>query len=300
MAAPPRSAPLKEADLLIPDGDVKGEQLRQVFRRLFSQLNPFFDSIARFGSSVSLSQNDRADLITANFTHGVPTAIRLQKLQIARSAIVRNCSGATPIGTPTVQMQPTAFVGAAPTALVTIFFTNPAAQGVRAMVELREEGPSLSAAPVLDTVLAQYKQTLAQSLNTGVDTTINFDTPIADTDLAVTTGSQWHFTVPPNKAGLYLCSAGATIVTPNPAVAINHLRLTARLNASPVGRLHGVQIPAVASALATGSGTIPILAKAGDIIDFTIYHDAGQSVSTASPSNLNLSTWSTIIRILGY
>jgi hypothetical protein len=300
VALPPRSSPLKEADLLIPDGEVKGEQLRQVFRRLLSQLNPFFDSINRFASSVSLSQNDRADLITANFTHGVPTAIRLQKLQMAKSAIVRNCSGATPIGTPTVQMQPQAFVGALPVVLVTIFFTNPAAVGVRAMVELREEGPSLSAAPVTDGVSIRYQQVSAQTIPTGADTVVNFDTIITDSDSAVTPGVGWRFVVPPNKGGLYFCTASVTVLTPAAPVAINHLRLACRLNTAVTARLDGQPVAALASVLVTREGVVPVFAASGDSIDFVLYQDSGGNVSTAASSSLILGTTCTIVRLLGY
>lgn len=73
---------------------------------------------------------------------------------------------------------------------------------------------TVSTAPsTLETTAAQYHQaTAGQTLTNNANTIINFPQADVDTDSAVTTGSNWRFTVPVNKGGLYwiYSSAGVT------------------------------------------------------------------------------------------
>lgn len=51
--------------------------------------------------------------------------------------------------------------------------------------------------------LATYGGVGLTTLPSGVETIINYDTSLIDTDAAVTTGASWRFTVPTGKAGPY-------------------------------------------------------------------------------------------------
>jgi hypothetical protein len=56
---------------------------------------------------------------------------------------------------------------------------------------------------------ASYCTTTAYSIPASTPTTINFDSRLLDTDNAVATGSNWAFTVPAGKAGLYFVTWNA-------------------------------------------------------------------------------------------
>jgi hypothetical protein len=120
---------LKEADLQIPEGPLTGSNLREAFRRLFAELNPYFDGINKVAAKgVTLTDNMSGDLVTGAFSHGVAQQVALKTLKRAGSALVLSADGQVVFPAASVQMvqfPPTSKQG--PAASVTVFFGDPSA-----------------------------------------------------------------------------------------------------------------------------------------------------------------------------
>ncbi len=145
MAKPPSINLLKEADLQIPEGAINGAGLRDVFRRLYFQLNPYFDAINKLGAKgITLPENFRCDLVTAKFSHGVPQNVALKNIPKANGAVILGWDGQKPLGFPMVQM--VAGTGR-PQVAITVWFENTMATNVPVALLLLETGQQSSRTP---------------------------------------------------------------------------------------------------------------------------------------------------------
>jgi len=107
--------------------------------------------------------------------------------------------------------------------------------------------------PSLADVRAYYSSSVGQVVP-GAGTIIDFQTLETDTDSAVTTGANWHFTCPVDKAGTY-----------NVFIAMN----ANALNALQIF-LNGVLLKTITTnqASATGIGAVAVDLVAGNVINF--------------------------------
>lgn len=122
---------LKESDLQIPNGQITGEQLREAFRRLFTQLNPYFDGLNKLAAKgITFADNVACEQVSAKFSHGVAQQVLLKTLKRATGVIPTFADGQVIDGCSVqmVQIPPTAKYG--PLASVTVYFIDPAAVNV--------------------------------------------------------------------------------------------------------------------------------------------------------------------------
>lgn len=71
---------------------------------LLSHLANNFESIRNALSALSLEDNLACEIVSAGFKHGVAQNVSLKKLKKAGSALVLSAKGASPLGTPDVEM----------------------------------------------------------------------------------------------------------------------------------------------------------------------------------------------------
>jgi hypothetical protein len=137
---------LKEADLQIPEGPITGTQLRETFRRLFAELNPYFDSLNKLGAKgVTFADNVACEVASVQFTHGVPQLVSLKTLTRAGSALVLSADGQVPFAA-ALQMQQTASKSP-PLASVTVYFRDTSAAKVKCVILLLPEGAQTTTVP---------------------------------------------------------------------------------------------------------------------------------------------------------
>jgi hypothetical protein len=142
MAKAPRLSALKEADLEIKDGPVDGRSLRESFRRLFGQLNPYFDGLNGLGSKgITLTDNIRCDVAAGKFSHGVAATVALQQLERAGSVIALGADGAI------VACQPVLRVTGRKKVEVTVYFNDVTAKNVPMKLLFLEEGQPSATVP---------------------------------------------------------------------------------------------------------------------------------------------------------
>lgn len=138
---------LKEADLQIPEGPVTGSMLRETFRRLFAELNPYFDQINKLASKgMTFADNVQCEVAPVTLTHGVPQLVSLKTLKRAGGGLILSADGQVPYGTPTVQMQQSQ-PGMQPLASLTVYFRDNTAANVKCVVLLFPEGAQSTSVP---------------------------------------------------------------------------------------------------------------------------------------------------------
>lgn len=144
-------ASLKEGDLQIDQKKpVTGASLLTAFKNLFTQLNPYFDSINKLAAKgVGLADNVQCEVVTGAFTHGVPQLVSLKTLARANGAIVLGCDGQLPAVPPSISMvQGLVAANGNPLCTVTLWFNDSTAVNVNCALVLFPEGQQSSSAPV--------------------------------------------------------------------------------------------------------------------------------------------------------
>lgn len=161
----PRISPLRDEDLGLKDGPATGAGLRDVFRRLFSQVNPFFDALNKLGNKgITLTDNLRCDLVTAKLTHGVAATIALSNLSAANSALALGSD--TGILSRHVPVQMTG----KKQCQVTAWFDNPNTVDATVVLLLLEEGRQAASSPVLGAVYHPQRTAIADAAYTALAT----------------------------------------------------------------------------------------------------------------------------------
>jgi hypothetical protein len=139
-------AALKESDLQIPDGPIDGDKLREAFRRLFADLNPYFDGLNKLAArGLTLTENVACEIAAVQLTHGVPQLVALKTLTKAGGALVLSADGQVPYGTCALQMQQQ--TGAFPLANVTAYFRDTSASKVNCTLLILPEGTQTTSVP---------------------------------------------------------------------------------------------------------------------------------------------------------
>jgi hypothetical protein len=142
MAKAPRLSQLKETDLALPDsGNVTADQVREAFRRMFSQLNPWADQLNKtLSKGLTFTDNFRCEVVNAKFSHGVAQSVPLKTCKKVAGLIALGADGHLVAGW-TVQMLPSGAVQ------VTLWFNDVAAASVAVGLLLVEEGQQSATAP---------------------------------------------------------------------------------------------------------------------------------------------------------
>ena len=155
MASPSRFAILRETDLGIEDGPITGIVLRDILKRLFTQINGSLDATNKVtAKGVTLGENIRCDLLTAKATHGVAFPVRLKTLAQAQSCLVTGGDTLLPFPVASVQMLQPSQAGGAPTANVTVWFQGgTGAATVR--LWLFDDGQQATATPAWTSYIAK-------------------------------------------------------------------------------------------------------------------------------------------------
>lgn len=145
MANPTRFPLFRETDLGIKDGPVDGASLREVFRKMFAQLNPGLDSANKAtAKGLTLADNLRCDIVSGSFSHGVASNFALTNLTKANSALPLGCDTQLLDGFPAVQM----VAGQSkPTVAITLFFRNIATTNAKCSILLLPEGMQSTSVP---------------------------------------------------------------------------------------------------------------------------------------------------------
>jgi hypothetical protein len=121
---------LKEADLQIPEGPLTGAALREAFRRLFAELNPYFDAINKLAAKgITFADNIAADVATGQFSHGVAQRVALKTLKRADFAWVQKAESQVPFYASVAMIQSTSPKDV-PACNVTVTFQDTAAVNV--------------------------------------------------------------------------------------------------------------------------------------------------------------------------
>jgi hypothetical protein len=113
-----------------------------------------------------------------------------------------------------------------------------------------------------------FSTAAGQSLANNASTVVNYDTLIADTDAAVTTGAAWKCTVPAGKSGLYQVSATASVSS----IAAGDVILELLKNGSEVHRFQ--RVPGTASIIGL-TGTHVLKLVAGDFLQVAVFQNSG-------------------------
>lgn len=131
-------AALKEGDLQIPEGPLSGAMLREALRRLFAELNPYFDGINKLAAKgITAGDNFTADIVTGSFTHAVAQQVALKTLKRADYGVILSAAGKVAISPAVVEMvQPPPTLKQTPACNVTITFTDAAATNIACTILL--------------------------------------------------------------------------------------------------------------------------------------------------------------------
>jgi hypothetical protein len=147
MTTPTNLNKLREKDLGIGDGPVTGQQLRDVFGRLFAQVNPWASQVdALSAAGVTLTENFRCEVANAKFSHGVARAISLKKLSRCSGAVVLGWNGQLPAGPPMVRMAQVP-PDRDPVVNITLWFNTTTAANVPVTLLLLEDGQQSDSTP---------------------------------------------------------------------------------------------------------------------------------------------------------
>lgn len=142
-----------------------------------------------------------------------------------------------------------------------------------------------------EAVYASAASGTGQSIPSGISTVVNMSTVGTDTSSAITIGSGWVFTVPTNRAGLYLVSLAVAL---NASPAADQI-LGLFKNGTEFIRLQ--RIPSNTTRETILSGTTVLNLAVADTIAPLIFQNSGGAVTLESSL---ISNWITITRLVGF